>query len=1681
MDSSASRLSSSEISFPRGGGSVLTPVELKSIANKATEDVLFEQKAEKRRSESSNKQPRKKQKKKTSGSDVVASEESVTVTHFSFKNMIPGAEVLGQVKEVQKSGLSLALGNTLVGFVALTNVSSEVNEQVEKYATSQESTDEEDDDNENPTRPTSKFKPEMPRLTTLFSEGQWLRAVVIEGETKKKSINLSIMPKKVNVGLERDDLTVGNLVQGSVKSIEDHGVVFTIGIHLLSGFLSKKELEKADVPLLKFSVGQVHLLSVAGTSGRSVSLRPAQIENMNKKTVVTAISSIDAILPGSVVNSVISKVSDNGVTARLFGMADASYSMAHALVFSADALKNNFAISSTVRARVIGVVAENGAKKFLLSRATNVLNLKPERNTEPSDSFPIGFIFEQVEVIGKDSEFIFVSTGTADVRGQVHKSQVDPDKEANIEYPIGSRHKARVLGYNEFDNLLRLTFNPVTIDSKFASPDDIPVGEYISSVEVVLILPEDSGVIVKIFGLFDAFVPMSHLSDIKLVYPERKFKVGSKFKGRVWNKRGSKLYVTLRRTLVNMEDDAVITRMEDLSLGLKTTGVVDKFVKGGVVVSFFNSLRAFLPNSEISESFVANPSDYLRENQAVAVRIMSFSVAEKKISVTLRQATELSDKQAEHLEEIKIGRTVVIASVAEKAKESVVIELNGSNLRGVVSTCQLSDGSYEESRIIYKSLVIGSLMEVIVLEKDFKNRLVTVSAKKSLINAAKLETFPVHYEDLHVGAAVAGYIKSVTSMGIFVRFGGRLTGLVLPRDASSDPSQDLLKLYYKDQSVVCEVRKIDSENKRFLLGLSGNEAKTRTVRLINPVDKTKKFAADYCTNEITVGVIAGFEGDHLKIRLADNLHGRIHASQCLGLWKSIENTLAPLLLFVVGERVTTKIIGFHNTKSHHFSSSSAISDVTEVELSSLEQELSSKKPYKVTALDEFEPGSEKVVYIARYEHGVAFVNVAPGVEGRVALYSLSSNVMLYRNFEKNFPIGAALRLKVLGQDHKYHQLVFSARETEIESVTQLKVGDEVAARIFRINEGFLLMELGKGVTALSDLHEALSDYDQTLTDVFKLDQAVIATVSSVDEVNQKVTASLRDDKNAKDKFIKSIADLKRGDLVKGFVKSVADVGLHVALGRNVSALVRVSDISDGFLTDWKKYFRPNQCVLGKISQCKEEGRILMTLKESEVNGDLTSFKTFDELEAGQNYDGSVKLVTDFGVFVKLDGTANVSGLCHRSEISDNVVENVAAIFGVGDRVKVKILKIDSIKKQLSLGMKASYFTGIQESADSDSDVNLDKEDQSEQSHNDNDDSEQEDVDEDMVDFDDREVKSFNEEESSKPAESSTTAGLSTNGFDWTASILDQVEDDESSDEDAENFMESAKRKRKHKKKPVQDKTGEINTRAPQSVGDFERLLVGNPNSSILWMNYMSFQLQLGEVDKSREIAERSLKTINYRDEEEKLNMWIAILNLENSFGTDESLDEAFKRAVQYMDSLTVHQKLIGIFQLSEKFDKAEQLFKVMTKKFSQNVGVWVLNGSFYLKREMPDEAHQVLARALQSLPKRDHIEIVRKFGQLEFAEGDQEQGRSLFEGLIADAPKRIDLWNVYIDQEIKKGERDRVEALFERVVAKKLSKKQAKFFFSKWLSFVEERSDEQAAARVKALAVDFVQKQSQEE
>ena len=66
---------------------------------------------------------------------------------------------------------------------------------------------------------------------------------------------------------------------------------------------------------------------------------------------------------------------------------------------------------------------------------------------------------------------------------------------------------------------------------------------------------------------------------------------------------------------------------------------------------------------------------------------------------------------------------------------------------------------------------------------------------------------------------------------------------------------------------------------------------------------------------------------------------------------------------------------------------------------------------------------------------------------------------------------------------------------------------------------------------------------------------------------------------------------------------------------------------------------------------------------------------------------------------------------------------------------------------------------------------------------------------------------------------------------------------------------------------------------------------------------MAFVLDNLDADAARRIAERAVKCVGITAESDKLNLWIAYMNLENKFGTQESLQKITNRALEVNDRL----------------------------------------------------------------------------------------------------------------------------------------------------------------------------------
>jgi rRNA biogenesis protein RRP5 len=150
----------------------------------------------------------------------------------------------------------------------------------------------------------------------------------------------------------------------------------------------------------------------------------------------------------------------------------------------------------------------------------------------------------------------------------------------------------------------------------------------------------------------------------------------------------------------------------------------------------------------------------------------------------------------------------------------------------------------------------------------------------------------------------------------------------------------------------------------------------------------------------------------------------------------------------------------------------------------------------------------------------------------------------------------------------------------------------------------------------------------------------------------------------------------------------------------------------------------------------------------------------------------------------------------------------------------------------------------------------------------------------------------------------------------------------------------------------------------------------------------------------------------------------------------------------------------------------------MIQKFSQSPSVW-FNYAHFLHQTIssPERARLLLPRATQALPQHTHINLTIKFAALEFRSqnGSPERGRTIFEGLLSTFPKRLDIWNQFLDLEVQQNDHETVRALFERVVKMKhLRPKGAKAWFKRWSDWETKNGDSKSQSKVRVKAEQWV-------
>ena len=286
--------------------------------------------------------------------------------------------------------------------------------------------------------------------------------------------------------------------------------------------------------------------------------------------------------------------------------------------------------------------------------------------------------------------------------------------------------------------------------------------------------------------------------------------------------------------------------------------------------------------------------------------------------------------------------------------------------------------------------------------------------------------------------------------------------------------------------------------------------------------------------------------------------------------------------------------------------------------------------------------------------------------------------------------GQTLELKVIKLDQKRNNVVVSRRaviETtnsadREEVLANLVEGSEVKGIVKNLTEYGAFVDLG-GVDGLLHITDMAWKRVKHPSEVVTVGQEVTVKVLKFDKEKTRVSLGLK--QLGQDPWGAIAQNHPVNSKLTGKVTNLTDYGCFVEILDGVEGLVHVSEM------DWtNKNIHPSKVVsVGDVVEVmvlevdEERRRISLGLKQCKAN----PWEHFAETHnKGDKVSGKIKSITDFGIFIGLEG--GIDGLVHLSDISWDVQgEEAVRNYKKGDEVEAVVLQVDAVKERISLGIK----------------------------------------------------------------------------------------------------------------------------------------------------------------------------------------------------------------------------------------------------------------------------------------------------------------------------------------------------------------------------------------------------------
>ena len=363
--------------------------------------------------------------------------------------------------------------------------------------------------------------------------------------------------------------------------------------------------------------------------------------------------------------------------------------------------------------------------------------------------------------------------------------------------------------------------------------------------------------------------------------------------------------------------------------------------------------------------------------------------------------------------------------------------------------------------------------------------------------------------------------------------------------------------------------------------------------------------------------------------------------------------------------------------------------VESVEDGTGETRLSREKAQRVKAWEQLEKAHEEQSIVTGIMTGKVKGGYTIDVQG-VRAFLPSSLVDVRPVRDPSYLEGKELEFKVIKIDRKRSNVVVSRRavvEREMSAereqlLSSLEEGQTNKGIVKNLTDYGAFIDLG-GIDGLLHITDLAWKRVKHPSEVLKIGDEIEARVLRYDKERNRVSLGLK--QLGEDPWDNIGRRYPANSRVFGKVSNVTDYGAFVEIEPGVEGLVHVSEM------DWtNKNVNPSKVVqvgdeveVMVLDVDEERRRISLGMKQVAANPWETFAATHKK---GDKVSGQIKSITDFGIFIGLDG--GIDGLVHLSDISWNTTgEDVVRNFKKGDTLDAVVLAVDPERERISLGVK----------------------------------------------------------------------------------------------------------------------------------------------------------------------------------------------------------------------------------------------------------------------------------------------------------------------------------------------------------------------------------------------------------